>query len=446
MSATAPAGKQRYWQYGWVAVTLLALSLRWAYLSRMDVDNPMRGDAVQYVSYAWNLAHHGVFSKSTAGSIDVVPDNFRDPGYPSLLAGVMLFSDNFAPWYHAVLLLQGLLSALTVALLMAAIRPWLGVKGSLAAGLLMVVWPHSVTMSGYLLSETATGFWVASGLFLLQRAVSRNHLPAMVACGLAFSIAALTNAVMLPFAALLAGVLFWRNNVGRTMALALVVSSLLLPVAWGVRNAQLPTTAESSSGRALQNAIEGSWPEYHSSYMASVFGDPDGRRIQEAIRHETEVMMASRSAGIRLVSARIRAQPLSYLAWYASKPALLWDWSIRMGAGNIYQYATRHSLLDEQPLLKAIVAICWALNPIIMVLALAGVLLVWANGRDNAALPLATAALAVYVTIVYSLLQAEPRYSIPFRGIEIALAVEGVRQSARWLSSRKDRSTPAQQA
>jgi len=446
MNRITSIDKRWHWAILLIAITLLALGLRWAYLTRMEVDNPVRGDAGQYVAYAWNLAHHGVFSKSAPGSSEVVRDSFRDPGYPSLLAAVMLVFDSFGPWYRTVLLLQGLLGALTVTLLMAATRPWLGMKWSAIAGLLMAIWPHSISTAGFLISETATAFWVALGLYFLQRAVQSGRLLTIASCGMAFGIAALTNAVMIPFAVLLAAVLWWRGSgVTRSMILVLALSSLLLPLGWGVRNAQLPST-ENSSGRALLNAVQGSWPEYHATYIASVMGDPDAAHVQGEIQHEYEVTRTSLSAGWKLVAARMEQHPGRYLAWYASKPALLWDWSIRMGQGNIYQYATYHSLLDEQPILRAIVAMCWALNPLIMLLALAGMLLVWGKRREHSALPLAIALLAAYVTLVYSLLQSEPRYSIPFRGIELVLAVEAIRQALLWRASQAQRKWSGEQA
>lgn len=402
----------------------------------MEVDNPIRGDAGQYVAYAWNITHHGVFSKSTPGSTEIVRDSFRDPGYPSLLAGAMLVFDRIGPWYQTVLLLQGLLGALTVTLLTATARPWLGPKLSIAAGLLMALWPHSITITGFLLSETATAFWVALALFLLQWATKRAQWLPMALCGIAFSIAALTNAVMIPFAALLAMVLWWRGNRGRSMAFVLALSSLLLPLGWGLRNSQLPP-ADTSSGRALLNAVQGSWPEYHASYIASVMGDPGAIQIQTDIGHEYDVLRTSTTGGMQLISTRMGQHPLRYIAWYVSKPALLWDWSIRMGRGNIYVYATAHSILDQQPILRAIVAMCWVINPLIMLLAFAGVLLVWVKRRESSPASFAIALLAVYVTLIYSLLQAEPRYSIPFRGIELILAMEAVRQAALWRAARQ---------
>jgi hypothetical protein len=438
MSKASIADKRWYWPIALLTLTLLALGLRWTYVTRIEVDHPIRGDALQYVAYAWNLVHHGAFSKSPPGSTEVVPDSFRDPGYPSLLAGVMLIFDSLVPWYRTVLLLQGLLGALTVTLLTAAVRPWLGPRWSVAAGLLMAFWPHSISITGFLLSETATAFWVALALFLLQRTTKRGGRLPMTACGIAFGVAAMTNAVLIPFAALLAVVLWWRGNSTRSTVLILAFSSLLLPLGWGLRNAQLPA-ADNSSGRALLNAVQGSWPEYHASYLASVMGDRSAIQIQANIGHEYDVLRTSTAAGLQLVSSRMRQRPLRYLAWYASKPALLWDWSIRIGKGNIYVYATSHSILDEQPILRAIVAMCWALNPLIMLLALAGAVIVWVKRREPSPVPLAVALLAGYVTLVYSLLQAEPRYSIPFRGIELILAIETMRRVALWRTARIQR-------
>ncbi|RDJ00174.1 hypothetical protein DVT68_05010 [Dyella solisilvae] len=441
MCKVSTADRPWYWRIALLAVTLFALGLRWAYSIHAVVDNPIRGDAVQYVSYAWNMAHHGAFSMSLPGSAKIVPDSFRDPGYPSVLACVMLVFDELGPWYRSVLLLQGLLGALTVTLLTASVRPWLGAKWSLVAGLLMAIWPHSITITGFLLSETATAFWVALAFFLLHRANVRSGLFPMAFSGIAFSLAALTNAVLIPFATLLALILWWNKSCTSKLAFVLALSSLLLPAAWSARSVQLPTT-DSSSGRALLNAVQGSWPEYHASYIPSVMGDPGAKQIQADIWHEYEVLRTSPAIGMQMVSERMGQHPWRYAAWYASKPALLWDWSIRMGIGSIYVYSTSHSILDEQPILRATVTICRMLNPLIMALALVGLVLTWRGRRESPMMPIAFAALAAYVTVIYSLLQAEPRYAIPFRCVELILAVEAIRCAARWRATWRQPSSP----
>lgn len=139
-----------WWLLALALVFLFALALRGYYLTTAMVYEPIRGDAVQYHAYAWNLLHHGVFSMAAPGSAQVLGDSFRDPGYPAFLAlGMGLFGE-FDAWYPAVLLAQGLLGALTVVLLMLAARGWLADRWLVGAGVLMAVWPHSITITSFL--------------------------------------------------------------------------------------------------------------------------------------------------------------------------------------------------------------------------------------------------------------------------------------------------------
>ncbi|HET7063830.1 MAG TPA: hypothetical protein VFI49_06095, partial [Rudaea sp.] len=94
-------------------VVAIALFLRWYYVVTAMVVNPMRGDAVQYYSYAWNLLNHHVFSMANPGAGLVPPDSYRAPGYPLLLAAWMALVDDFDLWFAVVVLTQCVLGALT---------------------------------------------------------------------------------------------------------------------------------------------------------------------------------------------------------------------------------------------------------------------------------------------------------------------------------------------
>src|SRR3954464_138262 len=106
-------------------VVAVALLLRWYYVVTALVDNPIRGDAAQYYSYAWNLLNHHVFSMAKPGAELVVPDSYRAPGYPLLLAGWMALVDDFDLWVGAVVLTQCILGALTAGMTMLLARFWL---------------------------------------------------------------------------------------------------------------------------------------------------------------------------------------------------------------------------------------------------------------------------------------------------------------------------------
>lgn len=429
---TAPSHRW-IWPAAVVIVTLLALGLRWYYVSTARVINPIRADAMQYYTFAWNLAHHGIFSGSPQGSPTIVPGNYRDPGFPLLLAFWMKLVGNQALWYAAVLLTQAALSALTVPLATQLGRRWLDWRWAVAAGILMAVWPHNVAIASDLLSETLFGFLCALAMFLVARACDRRSIGWAIAAGVAFSAAALTNAVLLPFGVLLALYLAWRKMAPRRVWLALCISAVLLPGAWAVRNHQLPPdpSGQSSTDRALQNLVQGSWPAYHAAYTALSHKDMRGAPVFIAIDTEYQLLRRSPVTGARVILHRLGQHPFHYLAWYAlEKPWVLWDWDIRVGWNDIYVYAVKDSPFDTQPAMRALEAVCHTINPLLAALMLATLIVALVRWRHRGGWPGGGRAafesvllLLVYVTIVYSVLQSEPRYSIAFRPFEMLLAM-----------------------
>jgi hypothetical protein len=425
---------------GWVlcllGVTLLALSLRLNFVLNAVVDHPIRNDAAQYFSAAWNLVHNHTFSMAPPGAPSVSGDSFRDPGLPVLLAGWLWLFGDVGPWLEATLITQALLGTLTVPLLLSAAHHRLSDRWLIAAGLLMAIWPHSITTCGYLLTETLLGFLCALSLWLLSHAINQKHYGWFIASGLCFGAAGLTNAVLAPFAPLLAIGMLVLRRLDKKFALALALSGLLLPLGWQLRNHQLQQVTRSSSDRALVNLVQGSWPQYHSSWRASALGDPEGKRIQQHITDEYVLLRDRPSLGVKAISHRFAEAPLHYLWWYLSKPALLWGWSIQIGQGNIYIYATDNSPFDYNPLLGAAVAVCYILNPAFALLAAWCCLRTLLKPSDSPDVIVAMVLLGLYATLIYSLLQAEPRYAIPFRGIEMALAIVGLWQMVQWWRQR----------
>ena len=399
--------------------------------------NPIRGDAAQYYTYAWNLANHGVFAMDVAGSNTLHPDNYRDPGYPIFLAVCMKLFGTGETWYAIVLLCQALLGALTVVMTMQLGKHWLPTGWVITSGLLMTVWPHSITISGYLLTETLFGFLCALGLLLLARSCARNSTWLAGIAGLVLGAAALTNAVLLPFGTLLAGWLAWRKLAPGKLCLALALGALLLPGTWAIRNAQIThpaTVNDSSTARAKQNFVQGAWPSYHDEYRDFIFGDgatrARARNTLHAVDEEYALLRDAPILGIKAIMRRFSQHPWRYVVWYLiEKPKELWGWSIVVGQGDIYVYPTANSPFQTSLPWVALAAVCHTLNLPLMILALIGSLIAW---RYYHALPLtnptgqamliATTCLLIFITLVYAALQAEPRYSIPFRSFELLLA------------------------
>lgn len=427
-AAIGGSADSRAWLFLLAGIGLLALMLRWYYVTHVIVDSPIRGDAIEYYYYAWNLLHHGVFSLTKPDAAQIVSDSFRDPGYPVFLAAWIGPPAKFPVWYPRLLLVQALLGAATVPLMMSAARSWLPMRWLAGAGLFMAIWPHSITITGYILSETLFGFLIALALCVLSVALRYAKVWLMALAGVLFGLAALTNAVAIPLAPLLALVLWWlQKRVPTRLLAAFALAALLLPLGWGVRNTNVG--GASSGGRAAMNLVQGSWPEYHDSYyLNATYRDAQAKQTLDRIGAEYHLFQESPAKGLSAIAQRMSDAPGRYIGWYLSKPLLLWDWSIRIGVGDIYVFPTPYSPFYDKVPLRVLVAICHALNPILMLFMLIGCIAVWLRRRQADPMAMVMLAAAVFVTLVYSVLQAEPRYSIPFRGIELLLAAYGAWQ------------------
>jgi hypothetical protein len=404
--------------------------MRWYYVMHAQVLQPIdesnvRADAVDYYRYAWNLAHHATFAVDPAESPTVTPNTFRDPGYPTLLAGWMLLTSDFDHWYGGVLLTQALLGALSVTLTLLAVRSRLPNIALAVTGLLMAVWPHSISITSYVLTETQTGFLCAAGLLCLREALEHRRTGLLILTGIIFGMAALTNAVLAPFGILAAAALLCTKFLTRRQAATLALASLLLPAVWSVRGLTV-TSPASSTYRAAMNLVQGSWPSYHEDYQRSQKGNAAATKNIAAMDAEMDTFKTSKWDGLVGIGKRMANEPLHYVSWYASKPMLLWAWDIKIGQGDIYVYPTINSPFNMLATWKAILMTCYMLNPFVLLGAALGVMV--ALVRRNAGIDVSLAALTLLVTLVYGILQSEPRYSIPFRNVEIALAGLGLTQ------------------
>ena len=448
MLITDPTIRNRwFWPLALFTITLLALFLRVYYVKTAMVDHPIRGDAAQYYAYALNLTEHAIFSKDPPGGAVITPDSYRDPGYPLFLSAWMKAFGWAEVWYAVVLLSQALLGALTVALTAQLGRYWLAPEWAAGAGLLMAVWPHSITINGYLLTETLFGFLCALGMLLCARACRCANPWWATAAGLVLGAAALTNAVLQPFGILMAGVLAWRKLAPRKICVALAVGALLLPGAWAIRNMQVSSVGadNSSKDRALFTFVVGAWPDYGAAWHASLSADA-AQKANAAVTlqmadTEYAALQASPMEGAKMILRRFSEHPWRYAVWYLfEKPYELWNWNIQIGQGDIYVYPTTNAPFQVNPAWMVLAAICHALNWLLLLLALASLFFVWTKRRwvdgggkqgSRAAL-VGVICLLAFATLVYTLLQAEPRYSIAFRPFEILLAITALAGITVW--------------
>jgi 4-amino-4-deoxy-L-arabinose transferase-like glycosyltransferase len=405
-----------------VAITVLALVLRLGYLFGAEVLSPLVGDEGQYWNYAWNLVHHQVFSNAEPSLALPAPDAWRGPAYPAFLAACIALAPTDLGAVALAELLQVLLSSLLAPMTIMLARRILPSPWALASGLLVAVWPHLIVFAGTLLSETVFAFALLAAALAVDHAFARDRPGYAGWAGLLAGAAWLVNPILMFFPPVLAALAAWKGK--RKIAVAYLLGFLVVVGAWQVRNAAIGP-GEGSAQRAGMNFVQGSWPMYHDAYQGR-FSSPIAKAFHDQIEEQGRLMTSNPRAGLEEVFQRLGADPLHYLGWYAiQKPWLLWDWSVRIGWGDVYFLETRHSPFDRMLVYRAIHEICRALNPALFGLSLLSCFLATRpRGHGDAAAFAwqACALLFCYLTAVHVVLQAEPRYSIPYRPIEILLA------------------------
>lgn len=379
-----PPESRRGYNHLWLAVVALAFLVREAFVLIAWCPDPLRGDAGEYMQYALNLPAYFGLGEG--------PDAYRSPGYPVLL------------WLSgsAIYQVQVVLGTLTVAGTYALARLWMPRAVALLAALWMALQPHHIAATGTLLSETLFGALIVGSLLAASHAFLRRSVALGVTAGVLFGAAYLTNPVI-AFLPLLLAPFFWRSP---KVGLALALVPLLAIGAWGIRNVGLE-----AGTRAQVNFVQGSWPEYHQAW-----------KWQRLLMHDkyAAINREVETGGVRASLDRMAEDPAKYAGWYASKPWLLWDWDVRIGQGGVYTVLFNDSPLDRGWLL-GVSALQNGLNGVLFGLALCGVLLAFRGG------PQAFVAVAfVYLTAVHVVLQAEPRYAIPYRPLEVILAFGAV--------------------
>ncbi len=418
MTGLIPSSR-RSWLTSLALLFTFALLIRVYYLGVAEPGNVVRGDSVDYVTYAGNLLRDGTFSRERRPA--PTPDAYRGPGYPALVATTMVLAGP-ERWPSALRGTQAIVGAAACALVALLVAPWAGRRWGIAAGSLLALWPHHIAATMDILVEVSFGTLLLAWLVVAAHAWRSRSLRWSLAAGGVLGLAALTNPVAL---ALAPASIPWAWRAGRTaVGLGILAGTLLTLAPWQLRSITL-AESQAESGRALINLVQGSWPSYHAAYR-SRNAHPEPRAIIAAIDAEVALMRTDPGAGLAAIRARMSEQPGRYLAWYlAEKPFLLWGWHIRIGAGDVYTFPVEHSPLERHPVLAATKRALSMANPLLTLIVLTSAVLLGARGlKSPREVPPEAVLLAISVIIltsVHVLLQAEPRYATAYRGLEAGL-------------------------
>lgn len=409
-------------------VLSVAALIQLTVVSRTTVSVPLRADAGEYFSYAYNLRHSGVYSmdrtwaEAPAGHVPA-PDAFRPPGYPLFLA--MLGTPEPSEAYlFQVSLAQALLGIASVWLLFLIASRFLGWKSSMAVALIAALSPHLATISTYLLSESLFYFLLLAAIASLLKAVDSGNRAWFAITGALWGLCSLVRStseffppLLLIAVLLLPGLRRFRSSAMLAFA---VFAAVLAP--WMIRN-QSDSVAKPQSSLMVKALMHGAYPDFMYEGQPESFGfpyrfDPDSEKTARDL-----------PSVLGYISGRFKAKPLAYAKWYLiGKPAFFLSWGNVQG-WDIFIYPSPHSPYLEDARFALIRAISFLLHWPLMILGLIGSMLLWARPRSLALEPSALgAARLVALVVLYALafhmiVAPFPRYGIPFRPLLYALAM-----------------------
>jgi 4-amino-4-deoxy-L-arabinose transferase-like glycosyltransferase len=396
-------------------VVVVAALLRIGFVATAKVQSPLRADAGQYAQYARNLCEHGTFSLSTA--VPPVPDSFRSPGYPLLLAACRWLG--VGGWQLLAIGLQVALGTLTVLLTYRLARQVLGFRPALLASALCALSPHLVVSAAYVLTECATTFFVMAAFWLAAGARSRSRLVAAALC-CGFAVLCNETLVFLPLA------IAWPlARAHRRWAVSFGLVALLPFACWIVRN-RLEPLGLTGSERATASIS-------HGSYPGMVFGDAHSFGYPYREDPEQPAFGSSWSALAEVLGRRVAADPWRYLSWYAcEKPVWLWGWRLVQGK-DVLVYEVVDSPYETQLMMQGTHVLMHVLHAPVMLLAVFGALCAAWWQRRTAAWPLRALGLtAIAATLAYLPVIPDPRYLQPFRPLLFVLAAAGATLVVTW--------------
>lgn len=422
--------EERHYKLGLLLIVAVAFLLREYYVLVAIPEIAIRGDIREYVRYAINLFQLGTFSMQEAGAGGVLPDAYRSPGFPVILALSLWLGGVETGWYGLALQFNVLFSVATVLLVMLTMRPAFGRVAALVGGVLMAFWPHHIAATGVLLSEVMFGACLALMLYVGAMALRSAHAGLALVGGGITAVAGLVNPLALPFGLVLAGVHAQRRQWRCAGAACLGLALLAGP--WMLRSALIDEPPE-HIGRSAINLAQGAFPGYHDAHRAVMQQSGDvvaAEATMATISRLAQQIDAAPLEGLGALASHLAQDPIASLRWYAlEKPWLLWSWDIRIGRGGVHFHRfPQPTPLETHPVLVLAGRVIAALNPALFAMALALALVVavaaFRRGGETTDPFLLLLALGfLYVTVVHVVFQAEPRYATAYRWLQVALAV-----------------------
>lgn len=406
---------------------LLALALNLLNMAAMDVVNPIRADAEQYFTSAYNLVYNGVYADRIDGESITIS---RLPGYPLILSAVMLVETEMESFYRGALFVNAILGAFTVALFYLVLRRFMPRIWAVAGGILLALNPHILSLQGYILTETLFLFELVAITYLTIKAIDSARVWIWLLVGFLLAYSTLTRPSFIPFVPLMLGFVFYALRAEGGVAwrsLAAVVLGLVLTLSpWFAytKSKDLPFTGTKGEVHTLAAGFFPNFIYKDPRYYGVPYRDP-----------AVPAMFGSYGDSLRQLGEWVREDPVKYISWFlVGKPVAFWSWNTVQGVGDVYIYEVSSTFESVNPVYRQIKNGYRFIYPILAGMMVLGLLLALVR-RDNM-IALLCSAIVVYFTALHIVFFALPRYSIPLRPMMIFLALYALHYGYGWVRER----------
>jgi 4-amino-4-deoxy-L-arabinose transferase-like glycosyltransferase len=412
-----------------LVAVILGSHLRLQASFKTVVDAPLRADAGDYFSYAFNLKHYGIYSRSKPDGHSIPkPDAVRSPGYPLLLAALMDDPPTNSTLLKIVIV-QALIGVAVIVLVFLLARSFLPAGYAVLAALFTAISPHLVNAGVFVLTETLFSLCVVALVCLLARPALQHKPQLLLLSGLVLGLCTLVRPTMLYFLWVIIVFLYfhWPRKAATKASALLLLGMILSYGPWAARN--IVQFGETSDPTLQINTL------HHGVYPDFMYqDDPDSRGFPYRFDPRSPEISRSMGTVTQEIVSRFKAEPGRYLHWYLlGKPYYLWSWIDMQSApiGSFTYPATESPYYDAKLFVGSYLAARILHWPLIIIGCIFCVLVWLPSARtifnENAIFPARLCSvLLLYVTALHMVGAPFSRYSIPFLPEMYAVAMGGL--------------------
>ena len=404
-----------------VLATVIAGLVRVSVTNQTKIDNPVRADARDYFTYAYNIKNYGIYSRTFAES-ESPPDAVRSPGYPLFLT---LFIDRLPTQgtVERIKLTQAIIGAVVVLLSGLVFFRMMSGFFALSAMALTLFSPHLISAGTYVLTETLFSLLCIILVLLSILSLKRPSTFLLLNIGAVLGLATLMRPSLQYFvvAYLVFFVFHFGLKSGFRQTVLITVAFLVIYSPWLVRN-QISIGHTTDPTLKISFLLHGMYPDFEYKNDPKTFGFP--------YRFDPRSDEIGKDVGSVLneIFTRFKNEPIRHLEWFFfKKPVVLWGWDTVNGYGDVFVYPPVASPYLSYGFHHTTHAVMKAIHPIIIALSLLGALVVWFPIRVlHVSLHSLYAARFASIFLMYFLAlhivgAPFPRYSIPLRPITYGL-------------------------